>query len=65
MRHVKEWLRAAFKGEDWIELTIANGVNPSTARTWVAKGSTALKGRDVSEGKENKKKIILHRWSKA
>ena len=48
---------AANRGEDWVEVSIANGVKPSTARTWLSKGSEIPKRRGNKKGRAHNTKV--------
>ena len=50
-------LNAADRGEDWHDVARANGVKPSTARTWISRGSASFKARGTQRGNAHNTKI--------
>lgn len=53
----KRILDAATRGENWIEVASANGVKPSTARTWLKNGTADQKRRGAQAGNAPNRKI--------
>ena len=53
-------LDAVDRGEDWMDVAQANGVKPSTARTWISRGSASFKARGAKIGAYKNGAIEVH-----